>query len=201
MKALLVVDVQNDFCPGGALAVEHGNTIVEGINRVAQKFDIVVTTQDWHPQNHGSFASNHSGAKPFDLGTLSGRDQVLWPDHCVQNSHGAEFHPELQVNSRNFVKGTNPEADSYSGFFDDDGTSTGLDVYLKSKNVTQLYICGLATDFCVKFTGLDALKQGFETVVLEDLCKGVNMDPADSDKALNELHNAGGAIEQSASIV
>ena len=201
MKALLVVDVQNDFCPGGALAVEHGDTIVEGINRVAQKFDIVVTTQDWHPQNHGSFASNHSGAKPFDLGTLSGRDQVLWPDHCVQNSHGAEFHPELQVNSRNFVKGTNPEADSYSGFFDDDGTSTGLDVYLKSKNVTQLYICGLATDFCVKFTGLDALKQGFETVVLEDLCKGVNMDPADSDKALNELHNAGGAIEQSASIV
>ena len=201
MKALLVVDVQNDFCPGGALAVEHGNTIVEGINRVAQKFDIVVTTQDWHPQNHGSFASNHSGAKPFDLGTLSGRDQVLWPDHCVQNSHGAEFHPELQVSSRNFVKGTNPEADSYSGFFDDDGTSTGLDVYLKSKNVTQLYICGLATDFCVKFTGLDALKQGFETVVLEDLCKGVNMDPADSDKALNELHNAGGAIEQSASIV
>ena len=201
MKALLVVDVQNDFCPGGALAVEDGDTIVEGINRVAQKFDIVVTTQDWHPQNHGSFASNHSGAKPFDLGTLSGRDQVLWPDHCVQNSRGAEFHPELQVNSRNFVKGTNPEADSYSGFFDDDGTSTGLDVYLKSKNVTQLYICGLATDFCVKFTGLDALKQGFETVVLEDLCKGVNMDPADSDKALNELHNAGGAIEQSASIV
>lgn len=201
MKALLVVDVQNDFCPGGALAVKDGDTIVEGINRVAQKFDIVVTTQDWHPQNHGSFASNHSGAKPFDLGTLSGRDQVLWPDHCVQNNHGAEFHPELQVSGRNFVKGTNPEADSYSGFFDDDGASTGLDEYLKSKNVTEVYICGLATDFCVKFTGLDALKQGYETVVLEDLCKGVNMDPADSDKALNELHNAGGAIEQSTGIV
>lgn len=201
MKALLVVDVQNDFCPGGALAVEDGDTIVEGINRVAQEFGIVVTTQDWHPQNHGSFASNHSGAKPFDLGTLSDRDQVLWPDHCVQNNHGAEFHPELQVSGRNFVKGTNPDADSYSGFFDDDGASTGLDEYLKSKNVTEVYICGLATDFCVKFTGLDALKQGYETVVLEDLCKGVNMGPADSDKALNELHNAGGAIEQSTSIV
>ncbi|MFW2368660.1 MAG: bifunctional nicotinamidase/pyrazinamidase [Desulforhopalus sp.] len=201
MRALLVVDVQNDFCPGGALAVKDGDTIVEGINRVAQKFDIIVTTQDWHPQNHGSFASNHSGAKPFDMGTLSGRDQVLWPDHCVQDSSGAEFHPELQVNGRNFVKGTNPEADSYSGFFDDDGTSTGLDGYLKSKNVTEVYICGLATDFCVKFTGLDALKQGYKTVVLEDLCKGVNMDPADSDKALNELKHAGAAIEQSRNIV
>lgn len=201
MKALLVVDVQNDFCPGGALAVEDGDTLVEGINRVAQKFDIVVTTQDWHPQNHGSFASNHSGAKPFDMGTLSGRDQVLWPDHCVQNSPGADLHPELQVNGRNFVKGTNPEADSYSGFFDDDGASTGLDEYLKSENVTEVYICGLATDFCVKFTGLDALKQGYKTVVLEDLCKGVNMDPADSDRALSELQNAGGSIEQSRSIV
>jgi nicotinamidase/pyrazinamidase len=201
VKALLVVDVQNDFCPGGALAVEHGDAIVNGINRVAAKFDIVVTTQDWHPRNHGSFASNHPGAKPFDMGTLSGRDQVLWPDHCVQNSQGAESHPGLQVNGRNFVKGTTPEADSYSGFFDDDGASTGLDEYLKRKNVTKVYICGLATDYCVKFTGLDALRQGYETVVLEDLCKGVNMAPADSDKALNELQKAGGSIEQSTRIV
>jgi nicotinamidase/pyrazinamidase len=201
MKALLVVDVQNDFCPGGALGVEHGAAIVKGINRVAAKFDIIVTTQDWHPRNHGSFASNHPGAKPFDMGTLSGRDQVLWPDHCVQNSQGAESHPGLQVNGRNFVKGTTPEADSYSGFFDDDGASTGLDEYLKRKNVTKVYICGLATDYCVKFTGLDALRQGYETVVLEDLCKGVNMAPADSDKALNELQKAGGSIEQSTRIV
>ena len=201
MKALLIVDVQNDFCPGGALGVEHGDAIVNGINRVAAKFDIVVTTQDWHPRNHGSFASNHPGAKPFDMGTLSGRNQVLWPDHCVQNSQGADFHPGLQVNGRNFVKGTNPEADSYSGFFDDDGASTGLDEYLKSKNVTEVYICGLATDYCVKFTGLDALRQGYETVVLGDLCKGVNMAPADSDKALNELQKAGGLIEQSTRIV
>jgi nicotinamidase/pyrazinamidase len=201
VKALLVVDVQNDFCPGGALAVEHGDAIVNGINRVAAKFDIVVTTQDWHPRNHGSFASNHPGAKPFDMGTLSGRDQVLWPDHCVQNSQGAESHPGLQVNGRNFVKGTTPEADSYSGFFDDDGASTGLDEYLKRKNVTKVYICGLATDYCVKFSGLDALRQGYETVVLEDLCKGVNMAPADSDKALNELQKAGGSIEQSTRIV
>ncbi len=113
MKALLIVDVQNDFCPGGALGVEHGDNIVNGINRVAATFNVVVSTQDWHPQNHGSFASNHPGAKPFDMGTLSGRDQILWPDHCVQNSQGAEFHPGLQVNGRNFVKGTNPEADSY----------------------------------------------------------------------------------------
>ncbi len=201
MKALLIVDVQNDFCPGGALGVEHGDNIVNGINRVAATFNVVVSTQDWHPQNHGSFASNHPGAKPFDMGTLSGRDQILWPDHCVQNSQGAEFHPGLQVNGRNFVKGTNPEADSYSGFFDDDGASTGLDEYLKSKNVTEVYICGLATDYCVKFTGLDALRQGYETVVLGDLCKGVNMAPADSDKALNELQKAGGSIEQSTRIV
>lgn len=200
MKALLIVDMQNDFCPGGALAVENGDTIVQGINQIASTFDIVVTTQDWHPQNHGSFASSHPGAKPFDTGTLSGRDQVLWPDHCVQNSQGADFHPDLQVDARNFVKGTNPAADSYSGFFDDDGASTGLDEYLKNKGVTQVYICGLTTDYCVKFTALDALKQGYATIVLEDLCKGVNMDPDDTPKALDEMRAAGGTVEQSASI-
>lgn len=177
-----------------------GDTIVQGINQIASTFDIVVTTQDWHPQNHGSFASSHPGAKPFDTGTLSGRDQVLWPDHCVQNSQGADFHPDLQVDARNFVKGTNPAADSYSGFFDDDGASTGLDEYLKNKGVTQVYICGLTTDYCVKFTALDALKQGYATIVLEDLCKGVNMDPDDTPKALDEMRAAGGTVEQSASI-
>ena len=195
MKALIIVDMQNDFCPGGALAVEKGDTIVLGINQIASKFEIVVTTQDWHPQNHGSFASNHADAKPFDMGTLSGRDQILWPDHCVQNSPGAEFHPALQVNAQNFIKGTNPAADSYSGFFDDDGASTGLDEYLKNENVTQVYICGLATDYCVKFTALDALRQGYTTIVLEDLCKGVNMAPDDSKKAFDDIRAAGGTIE------
>jgi nicotinamidase/pyrazinamidase len=192
--------MQNDFCPGGALAVESGDTIVQGINRIASNFKVVATTQDWHPQNHGSFASNHRGSKPYDIGKLSGRSQVLWPDHCVQNTQGAEFHQNLQISGQNFVKGTFSAADSYSGFFDDDGISTGLHEYLMSINVTQVYICGLATDYCVKFTALDALKQGYVTVVLEDLCKGVNIDPSDAEKALEELRTAGASIEKSSSI-
>ena len=197
MKALIIVDLQNDFCPEGTLAVAEGDTIVEGINLLAGKFEIVTTTQDWHPQNHGSFASNHPGAKPYDIGTLSGRSQVLWPDHCVQNSPGAQFNPKLLVVAENFVKGTNPQADSYSGFFDDDGTTTGLDAYLKSRKVTQVYICGLATDYCVKFTALDSLKLGYTTVVLEDLCKGVNIKSTDTQSALNELREAGASVTQS----
>jgi nicotinamidase/pyrazinamidase len=200
MRALIIVDMQNDFCPGGALAVESGDTIVQGINRIASNFKVVATTQDWHPQNHGSFASNHRGSKPYDIGKLSGRSQVLWPDHCVQNTQGAEFHQNLQISGQNFVKGTFSAADSYSGFFDDDGISTGLHEYLMSINVTQVYICGLATDYCVKFTALDALKQGYVTVVLEDLCKGVNIDPSDAEKALEELRTAGASIEKSSSI-
>jgi nicotinamidase/pyrazinamidase len=200
MRALIIVDMQNDFCPGGALAVESGDTIVQGINRIASNFKVVATTQDWHPQNHGSFASNHRGSKPYDIGKLSGRSQVLWPDHCVQNTQGAEFHQKLQISGQNFVKGTFSAADSYSGFFDDDGISTGLHEYLMSINVTQVYICGLATDYCVKFTALDALKQGYVTVVLEDLCKGVNIDPSDAEKALEELRTAGASIEKSSSI-
>jgi nicotinamidase/pyrazinamidase len=197
VEALIIVDMQNDFCPEGALAVAGGDTIVKGINQMVEKFEIVITTQDWHPKDHGSFASNHPGSKPYDMGTLSGRSQVLWPDHCVQNSQGAQFHRELQVTAKNFVKGTNREADSYSGFFDDDGTSTGLDEYLKSENVTKIYICGLATDYCVKFTALDALKTGYETVVLEDLCKGVNIKPTDTQKALDELQQEGAIITKS----
>lgn len=200
MKALIIVDMQNDFCPGGALAVKYGDTIVQGINHIAAKFNLVATTQDWHPQNHGSFASSHKGAKPYDIGMLSGRNQVLWPDHCVQNTKGAELHPNLQICGQNFVKGTHPAADSYSGFFDDDGTSTGLHEYLLSVQVTRVYICGLATDYCVKYTALDALKLGYTTVVLEDLCKGVNIDPADSEKALDELRIAGASIERSDSV-
>jgi len=200
MNALIIVDMQNDFCPGGALEVDGGDSIVEGINRIAEKFSVIATTQDWHPRNHGSFASNHRGARPYDLGMLSGRSQVLWPDHCVQNSKGAEFHPDLEVRGENFFKGTNPAADSYSGFFDDDGTSTGLHEYLVNKKVTKVYICGLATDYCVKFTALDGLKQGYKTVVLEDLCRGVNRDPSDSRKTFEALRDAGAFIETSSNL-
>lgn len=194
MEALIVVDLQNDFCPGGALAVADGDTIVDGINALAKNFEIVITTQDWHPQDHGSFASNHPGAKPYDLGILSGREQVLWPDHCVQGSYGAQFHPGLKAKAENFVKGTNPKADSYSGFFDDDGATTGLNEFLINKKVTKVYICGLATDYCVKFTALDAIKLGYITVVIEDLSKGVNINPGDTEMALKDLHKNGAEI-------
>lgn len=196
MKALIIVDVQRDFCPGGALAVSDADAVVPGINQAASRFELVVTTQDWHPRNHGSFASNNRGKKPYDMGKLSGRDQIMWPDHCVQETDGAAFHPNLSVRAQNFVKGTNKYADSYSGFFDDDGASTGLDEYLKSKGVTEVFICGLATDYCVKFTALDALKQGYATVVLLDLCRAVNLSPGDEDKALTELRAAGARIQR-----
>lgn len=194
MRALIIVDVQNDFCPGGALAVSGSDTIIQGINRLACQFDVVVTTQDWHPQDHGSFASNNPGTKPYDLGKLSGRDQVMWPDHCVQGTEGAAFHPALDVRAKNFVKGTNKDADSYSGFFDDDGAGTGLDEYLKSEGVTKVYVCGLATDYCVKFTALDALMQEYETTVIKDLCRAVNIAADDGDKALAELRAAGALV-------
>jgi nicotinamidase/pyrazinamidase len=191
MKALVIVDVQNDFCPGGTLAVTNGDAIVPGINQVASRFDLVVTTQDWHPRDHGSFASNNPGSNPYDMGKLSGRDQVMWPDHCVQETRGAAFHPDLTVQAENFVKGTNKHADSYSGFFDDDGVSTGLDEYLKDKDVTQIYICGLAMDYCVKFTAMHALRQGYKTVVLEDLSRPVNISPEDGQNAIKEMQKAG----------
>ena len=200
MNALIIVDLQNDFCPGGALAVNDGDTIIEGINQLARQFEIVITTQDYHPQNHGSFASNHPGAKVFDVGTLSGRPQILWPDHCVQNTKGSDFHESLQVDAVNFPKGTNPLADSYSGFFDDDGASTGLVEFLRKNQVSSLYICGLATDYCVKFTTLDAIDQKFDTAVVVDLCKAVNMSPGDDAKAIAEMAEAGAIMVQSSSI-
>ncbi|MBN2802116.1 MAG: bifunctional nicotinamidase/pyrazinamidase [Deltaproteobacteria bacterium] len=200
MKALIIVDLQNDFCPGGTLAVRDADKIVPGINKVASRVDLVVTTQDWHPQDHGSFASNNPGTNPYDIGKLSGRDQVMWPDHCDQNTEGSNFHPGLKVKAENFVKGANKDADSYSGFFDDDGTGTGLDEYLKSKGVTKVFICGLATDYCVKFTALDSLKQGYDTVVLKDLCRGVNISPDDEHKSIVELEHAGATILNSSEV-
>ena len=200
MKTLIIVDVQNDFCPGGALAVPEGDAIVPGINKIAETFDLVVTTQDWHPADHGSFAANYPGAMPYDMGTLSGRPQVLWPIHCVQGTTGAAFHPELRVKAMNFVKGTDKDADSYSGFFDDGGKSTGLHEVLQAHKASELFVCGLATDYCVKFTVVDALRLGYRTTVIEDLCRAVNLNPGDAVKALDEMRESGATVLRSESV-
>ena len=177
--ALILVDIQNDFLPGGALAVPEGDAIIPVVNRVQPRFDLVVATQDWHPLDHKSFASNHAGAKPFDQTTLHGLPQTLWPDHCVQGTRGAEFAPSLDMRPVEaiFRKGTDPEIDSYSGFFDNgQRKSTGLADYLRGKGITSVYVAGLAGDICVWFTARDAAKAGFRTTMINDACKP--LDPA-----------------------
>src|SRR6266568_4122050 len=171
MTCLILVDIQNDFVPGGALPVKEGDQIVPIVNRLQSRFDLVVATQDWHPLNHGSFAANHPGKKPGDVIELDGLQQILWPVHCVQNTPGAALVPSLGASrvARIFQKGTDPEIDSYSGFFDNDHRkATGLGEWLKAKSVSEVYICGLATDYCVKFTALDAVRLGFKTHLIED---------------------------------
>jgi nicotinamidase/pyrazinamidase len=168
--ALILVDIQNDFCPGGALAVERGDEVVDVANRVMGAFDLVVATQDWHPADHGSFATQHEGRRPGEVIDLSGLQQVLWPVHCVQNSTGAEFHKKLEISrvDRVFVKGTDRSVDSYSGFFDNGRRkATGLSDLLRKRGVTSVCVLGLATDYCVKFTALDAVGEGFETSLIE----------------------------------
>lgn len=192
-RALIVVDAQNDFCPGGALAVEDGDEIIPTINQLAPQFDVVVTTKDWHPPNHGSFASQRPGAEPFTMGELGGRPQMLWPDHCVQNTEGAKLHPDLKLPpGATFFKGTNPNVDSYSGFADNDGDSTMLAYYLRGLAVTNVCVCGLTTEYCVKYTALDAIKNGFTTRVVLSAVKGINEDAA--KQALDEIREAGGEI-------
>jgi nicotinamidase/pyrazinamidase len=193
MKALILVDIQNDFCPGGALAVNEGDRIVPVVNRLLPHFDLVVATQDWHPEGHGSFATSH-GKHPGDLHELAGMPQVMWPDHCVQKTEGAEFHPALDMKPVEavFRKGTDPAIDSYSGFYDNGRKkSTGLVGYLKEKGVTEVYVVGLATDYCVKFTALDAKQAGFDTTVIEDATRGVNLAPGDVDRAIADMKAAG----------
>ena len=178
MKTLVVVDVQNDFVPGGALEVPSGDKVVEVINSVQDKFDLVVATQDWHPANHVSFASNHPGKKPFERIDLYGEEQVLWPDHCVQGTPGAMFHPGLATDrfSAIFRKGMNPEVDSYSGFYDNRRmVSTGLSGYLKEKGAHDIYFCGLAADICVLYTMLDALHEGFSATLIEDASRPLDI--------------------------
>lgn len=171
MKTLVIVDVQNDFIPGGALAVAGGDSIVPLINQLQKKFDLIVATQDWHPPGHASFASNHAGKNPFDKIDLHGIEQVLWPNHCIQGSEGAYFHRDLDMKKVEaiFRKGMDPEIDSYSGFYDNDHQkSTGLAGYLREKGATEIYFCGLAADFCVYFSVKDALQEGFSVTLLED---------------------------------
>ncbi len=197
MEALLVVDVQNDFCTGGALAVPGGEAVVPGINRLWEGYVCKVLTQDWHPLGHASFASSHEGKQPFDTGMLDYGEQVLWPDHCVQGTAGAAFHPELRTDGADLVlrKGFRPGIDSYSAFFENDRTTpTGLAGYLRERGVDRVLLTGLATDFCVGFSALDALASGFETVVLEDLCRGIDMEGSLS-RMLDDIRAAGGRIE------
>ncbi|MFT5029248.1 MAG: nicotinamidase/pyrazinamidase [Candidatus Binatia bacterium] len=195
-KALIIVDVQNDFCPGGALAVPDGHLIVPIINDLQAngKFDVIVATQDWHPKNHGSFASTHPGKSPGDIVRLGTLPQILWPDHCVQFTPGAEFVSTLNTDKIEKIvqKGTDTEIDSYSGLNDNGHqTSTGLGEFLKEKGVTDVHIAGLATDYCVKFTALDSAAFGFKTSVVVGACRGVNLIPSDVDDALRDMRLAG----------
>lgn len=179
MRALVIVDVQNDFTPGGNLEVAHGDIIIPAINNLQKYFDLVVAIQDWHPQNHKSFASYHPGKKPFDKIMLNGSEQTLWPDHCIQGSYGADFNPllETELFSAIFRKGMNPEVDSYSGFYDNDHKiSTGLAGYLKEKGITDLYFGGLAADVCVYYSIMDSLKEGFRATLIEDASRPLNIE-------------------------
>lgn len=176
---LLVIDVQNDFCPGGALAVPDGDAVVPAINTLMEDFQHVVLTQDWHPQGHSSFASSYAGGTPFVVTDMPYGAQTLWPDHCVQGSNGAAFHPDLNVDRAELIirKGFRPAIDSYSAFFENDqSTPTGLTGYLRERGIKRVFCCGLATDFCVRFSAEDAVKQGFETMVFAEACRAIDMD-------------------------
>jgi len=192
-EALLVIDVQNDFCPKGALAVGGGDMIIQPINAAMDKFDIVVLTQDWHPTDHKSFASSHANKEPFDTVVMSYGDQVLWPDHCIQGSVGAGFHPDLNHTRADVIirKGSNPAVDSYSAFYENDKvTPTGLHGYLKNRDVTKLTLVGLATDYCVAFSALDAAKLGYAVTVRLDMARGIDSDGS-LKAAIDKMSKAG----------
>ena len=203
MKALLVVDIQNDFCPGGALAVPDGDSIIPTVNKLINRFDVIVQTQDWHPAGHSSFASSYDDKEPFETTELDYGTQVLWPDHCVQGSKGAEFHPDLNTLKSQVIirKGFRKSIDSYSTFFENDQkTSTGLTGYLKERGVTDLYTVGLATDFCVKWSILDGIDEGFSMHIVEDAVKGIDLDGSLED-AWKEMKEKGVHIVHAAEIL
>jgi nicotinamidase/pyrazinamidase len=177
--ALLVIDVQNDFCPGGALQVAGGNEIIPGINQEMTKYDYIILTQDWHPKGHSSFATSHDGKNPLDVIEMPYGNQVLWPDHCVQGSFGAEFYSELNTDRANAVirKGANPLIDSYSAFFENDRkTPTGLHGYFRSLEIKKINLVGLATDFCVNYSAQDAAKLGYKVSVFEKMCRSIDIN-------------------------
>lgn len=198
MHALLLIDIQNDFLPGGALAVPGGDEIIPLVNALIPQFEMIVATQDWHPPDHGSFAVNHPGKKVFEMTDLYGLPQVLWPVHCVQDTGGALFAPGLDTRriARVFPKGTDARIDSYSGFFDNGHRGdTGLAGWLKKQRVTELTLCGLATDYCVKFTALDALECGFEVNLHLPACRGVDLQGGDCKRAIAEMRERGAVIQ------
>jgi len=197
--ALIVVDVQNDFCPGGRLAVQKGDEVVPIVNELSKRFENVVLTQDWHPPGHQSFATSHPGSRPFDSIKLAYGEQMLWPDHCLQGSDGAALHKDLAVPHAQLVvrKGWRREVDSYSAFLEADRRSrTGLEGYLDERGIERVFVCGLATDFCVAWTALDALRFKFESVVIEDACRAIDMQGSLA-AAWDKMNKAGVARIQS----
>ena len=197
---LLVIDLQNDFCPGGALAVPDGDATVAVVNRLGQRFSDVALTQDWHPAGHSSFASSHEGRAPYETIEMSYGTQVLWPDHCVQGTRGAEFHADLDLPHAELIvrKGFHRNIDSYSAFYENDHvTPTGLGGYLRERGFGRLYLCGLATDFCVNYSALDAAKEGFEVIVFEDACRAIDLDGSLA-AARTAMEEAGVRFESSA---
>jgi nicotinamidase/pyrazinamidase len=196
MKALLIVDIQNDFCPGGALAVPNGDAVVSIVNKLIDRFDVVLQTQDWHPAGHSSFASSHEKKNPYETIEVYYGTQILWPDHCVQGSEGADFHPDLNTKKTQVIirKGFRKAIDSYSTFFENDQkTTTGLTGYLKQRGITDLYIVGLATDFCVKWSVLDGIDEGFTMHVVEDAVQGIDLEGS-LDAAWIEMKEKGAKI-------
>ena len=200
---LLIIDVQNDFCPGGSLAVEAGDEVVPVINRLLPSFSRVVATQDWHPPDHVSFASAHPGRKLLDVVDAGGIEQVLWPDHCVRGTRGAEFHPRLETGRIGLLlrKGMRPELDSYSAFFENDHrTDTGLRHYLKGVRIRDVFVCGLATDYCVFSSAMDARKLGFRVTLIRDACRGVGFPDGSVERAISALLKAGVQLAESADL-
>jgi nicotinamidase/pyrazinamidase len=195
-EALIIVDVQNDFCPGGALAVPRGDEILPAVNRLAAEFTHVILTQDWHPRGHASFASSHPGKQPFETIEVAYGEQILWPDHCVQGTPGAAFHPRLDASHAELIvrKGFRRAIDSYSAFFENDHrTPTGLAGYLHERGLQRLTLCGLATDFCVLYSALDGRKAGFEVSVVTSACRGIDIDSS-LHRALASMREAGAIL-------
>jgi len=202
-RALLLVDVQNDFCPAGSLAVERGDEVVAVINRISPAFTRVVATQDWHPRDHLSFASNHPGRRPLETIEVNGIEQVLWPDHCLQGTPGAELHPQLDSRGIGLIlrKGMRSGLDSYSAFFENDrSTRTGLAEYLRGLGIEELVICGLATDYCVLASAMDARGLGFGVTLVRDACRGVDHPAGSVGRALAAMEKAGVRVVESSAV-